>query len=162
MITPEAPTGASAFAPRVSLLLSGYFFVVGYFFIPDVKTSWFWRLLHGTPQTDRFRGFFSDPEVEEFDPDRKGHGKVNVPFWDMYSQTVGEEGEADQQEEAEGQHFYRRVSIDENSDRFGGRHHDQDRQNDGGNHDTEVSCQSDRRNDRIEGKYDVDQSNLEH
>ena len=48
--------------------------------------------------------------------------------------TLGDEHHADQQQEAEGQHFHRRMPLDEAGDRAGKDHHHADRENHGGDH----------------------------
>src|SRR3712207_6071563 len=100
-----------------------------------------------------------DPEVEELDEDGEAHREVDVTLRDVLVETFEEEGEADQQEEAQGEHLHRRVAVDEAAHGLGGDQHHQDGDGDGGDHHGDLIDHADggydrvKREDRVEEDY---------
>ena len=71
--------------------------------------------------------FLSQTQVEHLDGDGEGHGEVDVTLGDMAVGAVDHQHDADEDQEAEGEHLDRRVAVDEVGDRLGGEEHDDHR-----------------------------------
>src|SRR3712207_6549422 len=101
-----------------------------------------------------------DPEVEELDEDGEAHREVDVTLRDVLVETFEEEGEADQQEEAQGEHLHRRVSVDEAAHGLGGDQHHKDGYGDGRDHHGDLIDHADGGYDRVQREDHVEEDYL--
>ena len=116
------------------------------------------------------------PKVEEFHEQGEGNGEIQVAFGDgpdrsagqFYVRQVGALGdqhEADQQQEGQPQHLDGRVPVDEPGYRCGEQHHDEHGKHDREDHDGQGAVYAvghpDRRQDGIKGEYDIDHRDLQ-
>ena len=79
----------------------------------------------------------------------------------MLTEALSHEGDADEDEEAQGEHFDRGVAVDEIADGSGKGEHDAKRDDDGSDHDPELFDHADGGDDRVEGEHDIEQEDLE-
>lgn len=101
-----------------------------------------------------------EADVQELDADGKGHGKIDVPLGHVDAEPLCHEGETDQEEKCQGEHLDGRVVVHEAPDGPGGEQHHPYGQDDGDDHDGQVRHETHGRNDRIEGKHDVQDGDL--
>ena len=69
-------------------------------------------------------------DVQHFDQQGKSHRKVNVAFFNVFTQSFRHQHDADEQQEGQRQHMDRGVAVDEGGDGRGKEHHDHHREND--------------------------------
>ncbi len=79
----------------------------------------------------------------------------------MQVHPLGHQGETDQGEEGEGQHLDGGVGIDEITDGFGGKHHDEDGNHDRQHHHRHVIGHTDRGDHRVEAEHDIEDGDLD-
>src|SRR5690606_24118783 len=106
-------------------------------------------------------GLLPQADVEYLDHNGERHGKVNIALWNVIFEAFDDERKADHQEERKSEHLDRRVTLDEVADRSGKEHHRDDRDDDRGDHHPDVVDHTDRRDNRIERKDDVEQHYLD-
>src|SRR5204863_469097 len=78
-------------------------------------------------QLDRPGGALAHTQVEHLHADRKGHREVHVALGHVVVEAVGDQHDADHEEEGERQHFHRRMRRDEAPDRAREGHHEEHR-----------------------------------
>src|SRR5215204_2786493 len=88
--------------------------------------------------------------VEEFDPPGKRHGEIDIAAWDVELKAVGDESDADEQQEGEREHLGSGVGGDERADWAGREIHYDHRNHDGTDHHGEILRHADCRNDGVQ------------
>lgn len=88
-------------------------------------------------------GFGADSHAQEFDHQREGHGKVDVPLVEVLAATFANQHHADQDQEGEGEHLDGGVAINKAGDGARGRDHDNGRKEHGDDHDPDVLYHAD-------------------
>src|SRR5215217_5279942 len=73
-------------------------------------------------------------DVQEFDEDGEAHREVDVALGDVLVEAFQEEGQADQEQEAQGEHLQGGVAVDYTGYCLRGEQHDQYSDRDGGDH----------------------------
>src|SRR6266480_1981368 len=106
------------------------------------------------------RLFCPQPNIQALHADGKGHREVDVAFRDFFMKAFGHERTADEQQETQGEHFQRRMPVNEITDATGEDKHEHQRDDDGGNHHPELARHADRRDDRVERENDVEQQDF--
>src|SRR5688572_15898712 len=101
---------------------------------------------------DFFDFFALLPElhVQKFDRHGKAHGKIDITFWNMLSESLRHEHGADENEETQREHFYGRMPVHKGTDLIHKDQHDNHRQDYRGNHHADLFHHSDRGDDGVE------------
>ena len=73
----------------------------------------------------------AQPKIEHFDKHREAHGEIDVAFWNMNSEAINHERQADEQEETQGKHLDRWMFRNKAAHGRGKEHHENDGHNDG-------------------------------
>ncbi len=94
-------------------------------------------------------------DVHHFDKQGEGYGKVNVALGDFVFEAFEEKHKADEDKEAEREHFHGRMAVNEIADFSGEYHHNADGNDDGKNHDEYLVGQAYGRQDGIKREDDV-------
>src|SRR5207249_6062462 len=89
-----------------------------------------------------------------------GHREINVAAVDVFVDSLGDEHDADQDEETEGKNLERGVALHKVADDPGEHQHDADGRDHGGDHYTQVLRHADRRDHRVERKDDIEDGDL--
>ncbi len=98
--------------------------------------------------------------VESLDHRREGHSGVDVPFWHMDPEALGNQRGSDHQQEGEGQHDDRGVGTDEVSERVGGGQHHGHRDEDRDDHDGDMLGHADGGDDAVHREDEVEDQDL--
>ena len=77
---------------------------------------------------------FSDPEIQHLDAELEAHRKIGVAFRNMERQTFADQVHTDKEKKTEGEHFQRRMTLDEVVDYSRKNHHHGDSNNHCNNH----------------------------
>src|SRR5215218_3057301 len=89
-------------------------------------------------------------DVQQFDEDGEAHREVDVALGYVLIEALQEEGQADQEQEAQGEHLQCGVAVDDTGDRFGGDQHNQYGNRDGGDHHRDLIDHADSGDHRVE------------
>ncbi len=111
-------------------------------------------------QLNRGRGF-ANSDIEDFDEYGEGHREVDVTFRNVLPKALSDQCDADEEKEAEGQHFHRRVTVHKPADRSGEEHHEDHSHDDGPNHDGDVVDHADGGYDRVEREDNIQKNDLD-
>jgi hypothetical protein len=76
-------------------------------------------------------------------------------------ESFADQRDADQQQEAEGQHLHGRMTVDEIADRAGRKEHHHDGDHHGEHHHRQMLSHADSGNHRIEREHDIEQQDLD-
>jgi len=97
----------------------------------------------------------TEAQIQHFDKHRKGHGKVEVAFGNMLIEAFGDQRYANEQEEAQRQYLDRRMVVHKGANGAGEDQHKRHGNHHGSHHNPQTVGHANRRNDRIEGKHNV-------
>ena len=99
-------------------------------------------------------------DVDDLDAGGKCHGEIDVAARDMEADAVRDQRHADEQQERQRKHLGRGMALHETGNRSRGEIHGDHRDDDGGHHDLDVLGHADGGHDGIDGKYEVDEDDL--
>lgn len=120
-----------------------------------------WDVLSGVAAILTGSRGFADAYVKHFDGKGKPESEVDIAFVDLLVETFKDEHDTDKEKEGEGEDLDRWMAFDEPPDSGGVEHHDENRHDNGGNHDVEVVGHPDGGNDGIKREDDIQEHDLD-
>jgi hypothetical protein len=114
-------------------------------------------------QLDRVRACLStasDTDVQQLHEDRETHRKVDVALGDMLVEAFQQEGQADQQQEAQGEHLQGGVAVDDAGDGLGRDQHHHYGHRDGSDHNRDLIYHAYGGDHRVEREDQVQDDDL--
>src|SRR5215217_1091510 len=100
-------------------------------------------------------------DVQEFDEDGEAHREVDVALGDVLVEALQEQGQADKDQEAQGEHLQGGVAVDYTGYGLGGDQHNQYGHRDGGDHHRDLIDHADSGDHRVERENYVEYDDLD-
>ena len=106
-------------------------------------------------------GGFANPDIKDFDEYGEAHRKVNVTLRNVLAKAICDQGDADEEKEAKGEHLHGRMAVYKTADRPGEKHHEDHSQDDCRDHDGDVVDHTDGGDDRVEREDNIKKDDLD-